>query len=220
MTRERRRIPVTLESVDTKVFASALDWPGWSRGGRTEQLALEALVAQAARYAAVASGAGQDFPADVTLDDLDVVERVVGDGSTSFGVPGRVTEADLRPVTSAQANRLADILQAAWDTLGDVVAAAPAELRKGPRGGGRDRDKVEAHVEDAERSYARSIGLRPAKDAPMAEVRAEVMTTFRLGTDGSPLPGGTWPLRYAARRFTWHVLDHAWEIEDKSDPEA
>jgi len=220
MTRERRRIPVTLESVDTKVFASALDWPGWSRGGRTEQLALEALVAQAARYAAVASRAGQDFPVDLTLDDLDVVERVVGDGSTSFGVPGRVTEADLRPVTSAQANRLADILQTAWDTLGDVVAAAPAELRKGPRGGGRDRDKVEAHVEDAERSYARSIGLRPARDASMAEVRADVMTTFRLGTDGSPLPGGTWPLRYAARRFTWHVLDHAWEIKDKSDPEA
>ncbi|MCY7417603.1 MAG: hypothetical protein LH650_03740, partial [Chloroflexi bacterium] len=187
--------------------------------GRTEQLALQALVAQAARYAAVAARAGQDFPAPVTLDDLGVVERVTGDGSTSFGVPGRVTEADLRPVTSAQANRLSDILQAAWDTLADVVAAAPAELRKGPRGGGRDRDKVGAHVEDAERSYTRSIGMRPATDAPMAEVRAEVMTTFRLGTDGSPLPGGTWPLRYAARRFAWHVLDHAWEIEDKSVPE-
>ena len=220
MTRERQPIPVTLESVDTKVFASALGWPGWSRGGRTEQLALEALVAHAARFAAVASRAGQDFPIAVTLDDLGVVERVAGDGSTSFGVPGRVTEADLRPVTSAQADRLADILRAAWDRLADVVAAAPTELRKGPRGGGRDRDKVVAHVEDAERSYTRSIGLRPAKDAPMAQVREEVMTTFRLGTDGSPLPGGTWPLRYAARRFTWHVLDHAWEIEDKSVPEA
>ena len=129
-----------------------------------------------------------------------------------------MTERDLRPVTSAQANRFADLLQAAWDTLADVAAAAPAELRKGPRGGGRDRDKVVAHVEDAERSYVRKIGLRPAADAPIDEVRAQVMEVFRLGTDGSPLPGGTWPLRYAARRITWHVLDHAWEIEDRSDP--
>ena len=90
------------------------------------------------------------------------------------------------------------------------MEGAPASLRKGPRGGGRDRDKVVAHVEDSERSYARSIGLRPAKDAPIDEIRAHVMEVFRLGTDGSPLPGGTWPLRYAARRITWHVLDHAW----------
>ena len=27
-----------------------------------------------------------------------------------------------------------------------------------------------------------------------------------------------WPARYAARRIAWHVLDHAWEIEDRSDP--
>ncbi len=121
-------------------------------------------------------------------------------------------------MTSAAANRLADLLQAAWDTLSDVVAAAPAQLRKGPRGGGRDRDTVVAHVQDAERAYYRKIGLRPASDAPMDAARAQVMEVFRMGTDGSPLPGGTWPLRYAARRFTWHVLDHAWEIEDKSVP--
>ena len=75
-----------------------------------------------------------------------------------------------------------------------------------------------AHVQDAERAYVRKIGLRPAADAPIDEVRAEVIETFRLGTDGSPLPGGTWPLRYAARRFAWHVLDHAWEIEDRDQP--
>ena len=218
MPQDRRAIPVTIEAVDTRTFASALDWPGWSRGAKSEHLALEALIAQASRYAAVARRAGLDFPDGLTPDDLDVVERVAGDASTSFGVPGRVTEADLRPVTSALANRLADLLQSAWDTLANVVAAAPADLRKGPRGGGRDRDKVVAHVQDAERAYVRKIGLRPAADAPIDEVRAEVIEAFRLGTDGSPLPGGTWPLRYAARRFTWHVLDHAWEIEDRSDP--
>ena len=220
MTSDAPGMPVTVETVDTKAFASAIDWPGWSRSGRREQQALEALVAQAARYALVARRAGLQFPIPVTLADLDVVERVPGDASTSFGVPGRVTELDLRPATSAQVNRCADLVQAAWDTLADIVAAAPAELRKGPRGGGRDGDKIVAHVTDAERAYVRKIGLRPAADVPIDEVRAQVIEVFRLGTDGSPLPGGTWPLRYAARRFAWHVLDHAWEIEDRSDPQG
>ena len=34
--------------------------------------------------------------------------------------------------------------------------------------------------------------------------------------DGSvPVPKG-WPHRYAARRIAWHVLDHAWEMEDRA----
>jgi len=216
---DRAPILVTVETVDVKAFASAVEWPGWSRGGKTEALALESLVARAGRYAPVARRAGLSIPDSLTLGDVDVIERVIGDASTSFGVPGRVTELDLRPATSAQANRLADLVQAAWDTLAAVVAAAPAELRKGPRGGGRDRDRMVAHIVDAERAYVRKIGLRPAAAAPIEEVRAEVIETFRLGTDGSPLPGGTWPLRYAARRFAWHVLDHAWEIEDRSGPD-
>jgi hypothetical protein len=32
-----------------------------------------------------------------------------------------------------------------------------------------------------------------------------------------PVPKG-WPPRYAARRIAWHALDHAWEIEDRSEP--
>ena len=220
MTTNERSIDVTIEAVDRKVFASAVDWPGWSRSGKTEDLALEALVAYAPRYAAIAGRAHARYRSQLSVEDVDVVERIDGDASTSFGVPGKVTQLDLRPVTSAQANRFADLLQAAWDELAEIVAGAPASLRKGPRGGGRDRDKVVAHVEEAERSYVRKIGLRPAEDAPIDEIRAQVMEVFRLGTDGSPLPGGTWPLRYAARRITWHVLDHAWEIQDRSDPEG
>jgi hypothetical protein len=209
---------VTVEAVDRKVFASALEWPGWSRSGRTETLALETLAAYADRYAVVARRAGLAFRVPLMAGDLDVVERVAGDTSTGFGVPHQVTDLDLRPVTSAGANRLADLVQAAWLTLADVVAHAPAELRKGPRGGGRDRDKMVAHVEEAECAYVRKIGLRPTTGEPIEVIRAQIMEVFRLGTDGSPLPGGTWPLRYAARRVAWHVLDHAWEIEDRSQP--
>ncbi len=211
---------VTIETVDNRTFASVIDWPGWSRSGRREPKAVDALVAQAPRYALVARRAGFEFPGRMTPDDLHVVERVAGDGSTSFGVPGKVTALDLRPATSAHAGRLADLLRAAWEVLAEVAAGAPEHLRKGPRGGGCARDEVVRHVEESERSYARSIGLRPARDASIEEVRAEVLEVLRLGTDGAPLPGGTWPLRYAARRFTWHVLDHAWEIEDKSEPDG
>ncbi len=211
-----RVVPVTIESIDRKAFASALDWPGWCRSGGTEALALEALLTYRSRYEVVTRRAGLDFPASLGTADLDVVERAEGDASTSFGVPGRVSKWDLRPVTSADANRYADLLQAAWDQLTEVAAAAPSELRKGPRGGGRDRDKIVDHVGDAERAYVRKIGLRPPTDALIEVVRLQVLEVFRLGSDGSPLPGGTWPLRYAARRFTWHVLDHAWEIEDRS----
>lgn len=211
-------IEVIIEAADKRTFASAVGWPGWSRSGKDETLALDALARYAPRYAAVARRAGLDVPGTVAPGELVVVERDEGDASTAFGVPGRVAELDLRPVTSAEAKRLALIVRASWETLTDVAASAPAELRKGPRGGGRDRDKVVSHVQDAEHSYARSMGLRLPASAPVEEVRAGIIEVLSLGSDGSPLPGGTWPQRYAARRVAWHVLDHAWEIEDRSEP--
>ena len=38
-------VDVFVESGRKRVFASALDWPGWCRSGRTEELAIEALAA-------------------------------------------------------------------------------------------------------------------------------------------------------------------------------
>lgn len=35
---------------------------------------------------------------------------------------------------------------------------------------------------------------------------------------GAPVVEKGWPPRYAARRIAWHVLDHAWQIEDRSGP--
>jgi len=211
-------IQVVVEAVDKRAFASAVAWPGWSRSGKDEALALEQLANHAARYALVAAKAGLSFPDGLTTGDLEVVERTQGNASTAFGVPGRVAELDLHRVSSAEARRLTDIVIACWEVLDEVAAVAPAELRKGPRGGGRDRDKVVAHVEEAERSYARSIGLRLPETTPIADVRAAIVEVLGLSSDGSPLPGGAWTQRYAARRIAWHVLDHAWEIEDRSVP--
>lgn len=209
---------VVVESVEKRAFASAIAWPGWCRSGKDETLALERLVAYAPRYARVAAKAGHAFPGRMTTDDLVVVERTPGNAGTAFGVPSRVADVDLHRVSSAEARRLTDIVIACWEVLAEIAAQAPPELRKGPRGGGRDRDKVVAHVEEAERSYARSIGVRLPPTAPIPEVRDAIVEVLGLNSDGSPLPGGAWTQRYAARRIAWHILDHAWEIEDRSEP--
>jgi hypothetical protein len=209
---------VVTEVVDKRAFASAVAWPGWSRPGKDEALALEQLASYAPRYARVAGKAGLSFPERIATDDLEVVERSGGSAATAFGIPGRVAHVDLRPVTSAEARRLTDLVIACWAIFDEVVAGAPAELRKGPRGGGRDRDRIADHVDEADRSYARSIGVRLPGSSPIADVRAAIVEVLGLNSDGSPLPGGAWPQRYAARRIAWHALDHAWEIEDRSGP--
>jgi hypothetical protein len=215
-------IAVTIEAAPKKAFATAADWPGWSRSAKTEEAALETLAAYADRYRPVVEEARLRLARGAELA-LEVVEHVGGSSGTEFGVPGQVTEHDRRPVTAAEADRLARLVEAAWTVLDRVVAAAPAELRKGPRGGGRDRDKIVAHVVEAERAYAREIGLRIAPLDPgdrdaLAGMRAAVLDVLREASDGSPLAGRKWTARYAAHRIAWHVLDHAWEIEDKSEP--
>jgi hypothetical protein len=202
-------------------FACSLEWPGWCRSGKTEGEALETLLAYAPRYAIVVAAAGLRFP--VTAQErADVVERVEGSMATDFGVPGTVAAADARPLTRAGAARLAALVGASWLVLDDVVAHAPAVLRKGPRGGGRDRDAIATHVLEAEAAYARKLGLRwkaatLGDAATVAEHREAVLDVLRRPSDGSRIVEKGWPPRYAARRIAWHALDHAWEIEDKSE---
>lgn len=201
--------PVYLEIGTTKTFACSLDWPGWCRAGKNEEAALETLAEYADRYRPVAEEAGLRFPKSAG-DDFDVVERLPGDGTTTFGAPGKVPAADATALTKAQAERLASLVAAAWTVFDRVAAAAPAELRKGPRGGGRDRDKMVAHVANAEGSYFRKIGLK-------TNSRAEFLDILRAARQPEPdLATKTWPYRYTARRVAWHALDHAWEIEDRS----
>jgi hypothetical protein len=214
--------PVYLEVGAKRAFACALDWPGWCRAGKTPELALEALAAAAPRYAAVARRAGVRFPAGAA-DRFEVVERVPGSATTDFGAPGAIAAADAERVTAAQARRLAALVAAAWAEFDQVRAGAPAELRKGPRGGGRDRDKMVDHLLGSDAGYARKLGVKhppPAADNPaaIAALRDEVLAVLGRPSDGTPpLPKG-WPTRYAARRIAWHALDHAWEMQDRSDP--
>ena len=211
-------IRVLLETTRKKTFASALDWPGLARGGRDEAAALEALGVAWPRYTPLVAAAGSDLDAD---PQFTVVERLPGDASTAFGVPAVIAVADRVPVDAAEARRMAAIVGAAWRLFDAVAAAAPEELRKGPRGGGRDRTKIVGHVNDADAGYARILGLRhrPADRAAVEAMRGDVLTILGAPSDGGPIAGRKWPARYAARRIAWHALDHAWEIEDRSGPQ-
>jgi hypothetical protein len=216
---------VYVEVGKKRVFACSFDWPGWCRSGRSEEDALERLAEYAPRYGVVAAEAGVRFPRTAGRE-FEVVERVEGSGTTDFGAPGTPAERDTEPTSAAEAKRLVSLVAASWRVLDEVARRAPAELAKGPRGGGRDRDKVVQHVLGAESSYARALGVRhrePALDDPkaIAAMRKELERTLleTLRTGESPSKGKSWPPRYVARRVAWHVLDHAWEIEDKGGME-
>jgi hypothetical protein len=214
-----QKVEVSIEAAAKRAFASALDWPGWCRSGRDEDAALAALAEYGQRFAAVAAAAGVPFSAGGSLV---VVERAPGTATTQFGAPDVTAAADRRPLTAAQARRISALVAGSWRVLDGVVAHAPASLRKGPRGGGRDRDAIVDHVLAAEAAYARKIGLRirqpQAGDRPaIDEARHAMLAVFEAARGGAPLRDRGWVPRYAARRIAWHVLDHAWEIEDKSE---
>jgi hypothetical protein len=194
---------VYIEVGGKRAFASAADWPGWSRGGKDERSALEALAAYAPRYAKVAKLARLDFPKDAA--EFKVVERQSGNASTDFGVPGTPAKEESKKYADKDLERLIGLMEAAWRYLDQVKAKSPAGLRKGPRGGGRDRDKMYAHVLDAELAYAGALRVKlkaPDRKALLAALR-------------KPNPDAKWTPAYAIRRIAWHALDHAWEMEDR-----
>ncbi len=195
-------IRVYVEVGGKRAFASAADWPGWSRQGKTEDGALRALAAYAPRYAKVAQLARVELPRE---PNFVVVERIEGNATTNFGAPGGPAQDESKPFSAPDLQRLASLVEASWKYLDQAVAQAPAELRKGPRGGGRDRDKMYAHVLDAEMAYASAIGLRLKKSDRNALREAFL----------HPAKETRWPVAYAMRRIAWHALDHAWEIEDR-----
>jgi hypothetical protein len=223
------RIKVHVERGAKRCFATAIDWPGWSRSGKTEAAALDALVASGPRYAAVARRAGVAFDPPANPADLAVAESVAGGSGTDFGVPSVPPSADDEPMSAADLQRLDDLLLAAWATF-DTAAEAHrgAELRKGPRGGGRTLTKIVGHVLEAEEAYLHQLGSkRPdlAKDASvatrMAAIRDAARAALGARARGEPLADPNkvkkaWSPRYFVRRSAWHALDHAWEIEDRA----
>jgi hypothetical protein len=211
---------VVLETTPKKAFATAIDWPGWSRAGKSPELALEALAAYEPRYRAAIRAATGRFPADAAAR-FEVIERLEGNATTAFGAPGVIAEADRQSTDRTAAASLAEFLETAWGTFDRTAKAASATLRKGPRGGGRDTAKIVDHVNGADHGYAGAVGIRispPRSDDPASVdgLRAAILDIVQTPSDGSPVHK-TWTVRFLVRRSAWHALDHAWEIEDRSE---
>jgi hypothetical protein len=119
------------------------------------------------------------------------------------------------------------VLRAVWRAFDRAAAAAVGvELRKGPRGGGRDLDKIVVHCVEAEEAYLRQLGARPpTPPADLVErwpaLRKAGLEMLARRAGGDPPETKVkrpWTPRYFVRRAAWHVLDHAWEIEDRAAP--
>lgn len=213
------RVVVETGPKEKRVVAVAPDWPGLERGAKHEADALARLQDYLPRYAVVARQAGLDgeFDTDATLD---VVEHYPGPGSTDFwGISFGFSSIDHEPVSVEDLARELALMQAAWEVFDAVRGRVSAEMRKGPRGGGRDRDQIAGHVFATERDWATKLGVQ-TPDGAMSTVdgladhrRAycEAIKTFHA--EGRP--ARKWPLRYLIRHTAYHTLDHAWEMKDK-----
>ena len=221
------QIEVYLEIGKSRTFVVALDWPGWCRSGRDEASGLQALIDYGPRYAGVLTGTRLGFHPPSTTSELVIAERLTGNATTDFGAPGLALPIDKQPVTVVGLQQWLAILDASWMAYDHVVQAAQGKiLRKGPRGGGRDLGKLVEHVQNTEHAYLASLGgnahrgLENEQGQASLVARRAILETFASATNGEipaigPRGGKRWSPRYFVRRFTWHVLDHTWEIEDR-----
>jgi hypothetical protein len=210
-------VDVYLELGSKRVFASAVEWPGWARIGKTEDEAIETLLAYGNRYASAIASARQGFKPPSSVR---VVDKVKGDAGTDFGALSISPNADDRKLGAKELKRQVALLKASWATF-DAMAKKYAKktLRKGPRGGGRDLKKMTGHVLEADISYLSSVGAR-YKGSDMAEMREAFLRRLEAHARGEPIENKRrtppWTVRYCVRRSAWHALDHAWEIEDRA----
>jgi DinB superfamily len=219
---------IFLEIGKNRTFATALDWPGWSRSGKDEAAALQALLDYGPRYAQAIQGTRLEFQPPESTTAFNLLERLQGNASTDFGAPHAVPSADHQPVSPAELQRFQALLESMWEAFEAVAKAAEGkELRYGPRGGGRDLQKIVQHVLEAEQAYLKQLGgkLDPSdkSDHPFAELdrlHQAILVTLEASARGElptvgPRGGKRWGPRFFVRYTAWHLLDHLWEIEDR-----
>jgi hypothetical protein len=204
-----------------KAAAFAVDWPGWSRGAKTPELALELLESYRDRYRPIAVAAGMTKKFDAAGRRLDVVADEVGTPSTDFwGISFAPSGLEDEPMTDAELDRKLALLRACWDFFDDVASRVSPEMQKGPRGGGRERDEIVRHVLRVERlDCANRLGLGlPDDDAPLdvlRDHREPFVTAMRAYNAGDGERMRKWNLPFVIRHSAFHTMDHAWEMQDK-----
>jgi hypothetical protein len=207
-----------------KVVAGAMDWPGLDRWGTSEDDAIQKLLTYVPRYAGVAERAGL-ASAFGRARDVEVVERVPGSSSTDFWGIAHVPSQIERDVLSAMdLERRLELLRACWAYFDHVAARITDALRPGPRSAGRTHDQIMRHVYINEpEQISRKVEVRtPPEDVMtpdgLARHRQAYLEAIRTyNAEGKP--ARSWPIQFLIRRTAHHVMDHAWELEDR-DPAA
>jgi hypothetical protein len=203
-----------------RIVACAFDWPGWDRSARIGHDVLAVLETYRLRYARVAelAGYGAEFKA---TGDLEVVEQLDGIGMTDYyGLSGRAAAPEYDPMTDAECERKIALLQATWRSFDEMAARVSDELRKGPRGGGWEKDRIIRHVNGAEiDEFAPKVGVKvPLETRDDADALRAYRDAFVEGIRDHHArgePARSWTLQFLIRRCAWHMLDHTWELEDR-----
>jgi hypothetical protein len=214
------RVVVEQPTRGKRWVAIAADWPGLERGGKTEDEAVEKLTRYLPRYLPVAKRArlGSEL---LTQTDVAIIGRYPGVGSTDFwGISFAPSPLDREPFDAPTFARQVRLLRAAWAEFDETVARVSAELRPGVRGGGRSRDQIVRHVlanegdNFSKRVKARSELEGLLTPAGLAQHRDRYVEAMRAWyAAGKPL--GSWTIPYLLRHTAYHVLDHAWEMQDR-----
>jgi len=223
----KKLVDVYLEVGKKRTFAGAIDWPGWCRSGRAEESALQALVDYGPRYAKVLRTGKVEFQSPGDPSAFSILERLEGNTTTDFGAPDLAPSKDSKPVEEDELQRFQAILKACWRAFDAATkSAAGKELRKGPRGGGREVEGIIEHVVGSDGGYLSALGWKVKLDKSaeygqmFKQIRKSILDALRAAAHGEvaargPRGGIRWTPRYFVRRVAWHVLDHTWEIEDR-----
>jgi hypothetical protein len=216
------RVMLEIGPKGKKVVAVAPDWPGLERGAKSKEDAIERLLSYVPRYSQVAKLAKMDAEFDA-IKNVEFVEQYPGTGSTDFwGISFALSSIDRQALSEDELERELTLMQACWAFFDNVRRQVSAEMRKGPRGGGRNRDNIVRHTFAAEQDWAKMIGVLTPDGALLTgkglkahrEAYCHAVRDYHLQ---GKLAGkmAKWPLRYLIRHTAFHTMDHAWEMEDK-----
>ena len=96
-------------------------------------------------------------------------------------------------------------------------------MKNGPRGGGRDRDRIIRHtIRDESEDFAKRVGVRIPEDegrsrptacAPIARITVAAIRAYNAGAVRAA--HASWTLPFPHRHTCFHMLDHTWEMADK-----
>jgi hypothetical protein len=218
---------IFIEEGRKKTFAGSINWPGLCRSGKHQDSAIDHLLEYAPRYRQVAHSAGLIINLPASTADIQIVDVVEGNATTSFGAPAIILDSDHKPTDRNDFQNWKKILSACWKTFDTVhQKALGKELKKGPRGGGRDLNRIMSHIIDGDVAYLKKTALSYKPDPEnelldeIKKLRGMIQNTLeRAEAEGlpekGPRGGQIWPVRFFVRRVVWHTLDHLWEIEDR-----